>query len=835
MRAGLRGFLIFFSCIVLGVLAIAGVNGASRLISEEFNLQGRAILGGDLRITMTQSVPTVEEMDFFTQHGQVASSVWMRSMARSKEGDRQQLVEIKAIDQAYPLYGTFETEPRADFDSLFAPRDGVAGVVLSPALLQRLEAEIGDSIEIGTQNFEIRALVMNEPDLLSEGLQLGLRVFMAEAAIATTGLLQQGSLYARIYKISMPDASDADIDAFNTQLKQQFPSRIWNVRTRINAAPTLEVNINRFLQFLTLVGLTALVVGGTGIAQAVTVYLDKKREVMAIFKTLGASGSFVIRIYLIQILMISLMAIMVGMGLAALVPILLKQILQQFLPVSHGFVFYPYSLLIGAGFALMSVLAFAFVPLGRARNTPVTSLFRAINLELRGYVPIVYRLFSIFLLLLMAVFALLMRGDQRLSLIFVAAIIAVFLILKLLDLSIEALAKHLCHSQKLGRFLILRLALGNIYRSGSVTAAVVRALGLGLTLLVTLTTLDGNLQRQLSTATLGSAPNFFFLDIAGDRAQEFRETLALQAPDAELQMMPILRARVTHLKGVEAEQAEIDEDGRWVLRGDRNVGFAHNLPEEAQLLKGEWWNENYSGIPLVSFSAREAQRLRLDVGDSIHLNVLGRMIEARIANLRAVDWDSMRMNFVMIFSPNTFAGAPYSYLATLTMPSDVEKEATIAAVLGRSFPNVTLISTRDVIQNARDLADQIGLGVHAAVALVLLVSILVLAGALSAGNRSRSQSVVILKILGSRRRTLIGAFVLEYAILGMMTAFFAFIAGSIAGVWVAKFRMNLTQASWLPETALLVLVVALILSVGLGLIGTWRILGQKPAHALREL
>jgi len=211
-----------------------------------------------------------------------------------------------------------------------------------------------------------------------------LRVFMAEEAIASTGLLQQGSLYARIYKIAMPEASDRDIDVITAQLKQQFPERIWNIRTRINAAPTLEVNIKRFLQFLTLVGLTALVVGGTGIAQAVTVYLDKKREVIAIFKTLGASGSFVIRIYLIQILMISLVAIMVGMGLAALVPALLKQILQQFLPVSPGFVFYPSSLLIGAGFALLSVLAFALVPLGRTRNTHVTSLFRATNLEVRA-------------------------------------------------------------------------------------------------------------------------------------------------------------------------------------------------------------------------------------------------------------------------------------------------------------------------------------------------------------------------------------------------------------------------------------------------------------------
>jgi len=662
-------------------------------------------------------------------------------------------------------------------------------------------------------------------------LQLGLRVFMAKEAITGTDLLQEGSLYAQIYKIAMPSATEANLESFGEQLKQDFPDKRWNLRTRNNAAPSLEINIKRFLQFLTLVGLTAMIVGGTGVAQAVSVYLEKKRGSIAILKSLGASGSFITLLYLIQIMVISLIAIVVGLAIAAFLPALIKQILRSFLPMSDGFVFYPTSLLIGASFALLSVFAFALIPLGRAGKVPVSGLFRSATIKEFSKTPILYRLICICLLLLTAVLAIGSGDDRRLAMLFMGAIAGVFFVLKLLDLIIEALARRFSHS----RFLSLRLALGSIHRPGSLTAAVVRALGLGLTLLVALTTLDGNLRKQLSAATLEQAPAFFFLDLAATQAQDFHQSLTQLAPDGHVQMMPMLRARITHLKEIPVEQATIDEDGRWVLRGDRNVGFADNMPEGTLLAKGVWWPEDYSDMPLVSFSAREAKRLDLDIGDVISVNVLGRTITARIANLRNVDWDSMKMNFVMIFSPNSFAGAPYSYLATLALPPDEKKETQIATMLGQNFPSMTIISTRSLLQDARDLADQIGFGVRASAAIVLLSSILVLAGALSSGNERRAQMAVVLKILGARRRTLIGAFILEYALLGILTAIFAFIAGSAAGLWVAKFRMNLSHITLMPESAALVLIVALILSVGLGLIATWRILGQKPAHALREL
>jgi len=828
MRGGLRGFYIFFCCIVLGVTAMAGVSGISHMIGDEFDAQGQVILGGDVRISITQGEPTAQEMAFLTRHGRVASSIWMRSMARRVDDSRQAMIELKAVDDAYPLYGTFKTAPMGDYATLFAQKAGHHGVVVAPSLLQKLELELGDLIEIGDRQFQIRAVVDNESDLLSEGLQLGLRVFMAREALIDSSLMQEGSLYARVYKLAL---FEGDVSSFNTRLKETFPQNSWNVRTSTNAAPSLEVNVKRFLQFLTLVGLTSLIVGGTGVAGAVHAYLERKSEVIAIFKSLGASGHFVVVLYLCQIMIIALMAVLVGLIFAALMPFIVMQILQQFLPMIGHARIYPSSLLMGTGFALMTTIGFALMPLARARDLNVTSLFRHLESDGKAQTRLIYRLIAVFILTVTAGSAVLVGHDKRLGLIFIVSIAGIFLILNMLVWLIKFLAKRFSHQKSVA----LRLALGNIYRPGSLTGAVVHALGLGLTLLVTLATIDGNLRNQLTTTVMIEAPTFFFFDVPGARGDEFRAFIHQEEPEARLALMPTLRARIIALKGVDAEEARIDEEGRWVLRGDRNVGFSATLPDESILQKGDWWPQDYDGPPLVSFSAREAQRLHLDIGDTIRVNVLGREIEARIANLREVDWDTMKMNFVMIFSPNTFAGAPYSFLATLAMPTDEQREADLTTQLGRHFPAVTVLPMRTLLENARDLTDQIGLGVRASASIVLLSSILVLAGALSASNRNRSHDAVVLKILGATRRMLTRAFVLEYAILGIITAAFAFVVGGGAGTLVARLRMNLTHATLLPETALVVLALALIFSVGLGLVGTWRILGHKPSRWLREL
>jgi putative ABC transport system permease protein len=299
--------------------------------------------------------------------------------------------------------------------------------------------------------------------------------------------------------------------------------------------------------------------------------------------------------------------------------------------------------------------------------------------------------------------------------------------------------------------------------------------------------------------------------------------------------VPMLRGRITALNGVDAQKVQVPPEGAWVLRGDRGVTYSATMPENASLSQGQWWPKDYSGEPLVSFSAEEASQVGLKLGDTVSVNVLGRTITARVANLRAVQWESMGINFVMVFSPNTFAGAPHSWLATLTM-----KDATPAAegrvlnAVTRAYPAVTSVRVKDALDVVNQLVAQLGAAIRAAASVALAASVLVLAGALAAGNRARTHDAVVLKTLGATRRTLIAAFSLEYALIGLATAIFALAAGGLAAWFVIANIMRL-PSSFMPEVALSTIVLALVMTVGIGLIGTWRVLGQKAAPVLRDL
>jgi putative ABC transport system permease protein len=297
----------------------------------------------------------------------------------------------------------------------------------------------------------------------------------------------------------------------------------------------------------------------------------------------------------------------------------------------------------------------------------------------------------------------------------------------------------------------------------------------------------------------------------------------------------MLRGRVMALNGTDVRELEVPPEGAWVLRGDRGITYARNVPENSTLSQGEWWPDGYDGEPLVSFAAQEGRELGLKLGDTVTVNVLGRNITARIASFREVQWETLAINFVMVFSPNTFAGAPHSWLATLSDPQATPaEEAQVLNAITRAFPSVTSVRVKDALDVINGIVAQLAVAIRAAAAIALVASVLVLSGALAAGNRARIHDAVVLKTLGATRRTLIKAFSLEYALIGLATAVFALLAGGVAA-WFVVARIMTLPSSFLPEVALSTLALALALTVGFGLVGTWRVLGHKAAPVLRNL
>ena len=829
MRGGLSGFYIFLACITLGVGAIAAVNSVAGMMSEGIAREGKAILGGDLRFALVQRQAAPEELSYLNGLGEVSETQSLRSMVRLPDGSDQALAEVKPVDGAYPLYGRMETTPQQSLADLLAKTPDGYGAVAVEGLYDRLGAQPGDKVRLGDLTLTLIGVIDREPDLLSGGLAFAPRLMISQEALAATGLVQPGSLISYNYKVKLPPGANAE--AIATEANERFPQSGFRVRTAKDASPSLQRNIERFSQFLTLVGLTALIVGGVGVANAVRAYLDSKRHVIATFKSMGASGRFVVAVYLIQIMALASVGIVLGLVLGIIAPFVTARFLESIIPVAADASFYPGALLVAALFGILTSLAFALIPLGRTRDVPATALFREAGGS--GSVPMrwFYLGASVVLALMISGLAVAMASDKKVALIFLGGTAAAFVILRVVATGIAALARRAPRV----RSTPLRLAIGNIHRPGALTPSVVLSLGLGLTLLVTLAIIDYDLRQEVGTGLANRAPDFFFIDIQSSQIDPFREKVEELAPGSTLDAAPMLRGRITRLNGQDVAKMEIPAEGGWVLRGDRGITYSPTVPENSSLSEGEWWPEDYSGEPLVSFAAEEGGELGLKIGDTLTVNVLGRNVTAKIANFRRIEWENLGINFVMVFSPNAFAGAPHAWLATLSIQNDDEAaEKSVVNGITNAFPAVTTVRVKEALDAVNALIAQLALAIRVAAAVALVSSVLVLAGALAAGNRGRMHDAVVLKTLGATRVTLVQAFATEYMLLGLATAVFAVAAGAAASWFVVDQIMTLPWVfDW--TVALTTLIVSLVLTVGFGLAGTWRILGQKAAPVLRNL
>ena len=835
LRGGLSGFYVFLACIALGAMTIAGVNSISRAMIDGISAEGQTILGGDVAFSLMHREASEDEHTFLNSLGAVSKVATMRAMARKPNTVDQTLVEIKAIDDVYPLYGEMSLSGGIGLEKALLKDGEVFGGVADVALLARLGLSVGDDITIGTSRIQIRATVESEPDRIGGGVGFGPRLMVSNDALKASGLVQPGSLVRWRYRIRLSEEGVADLASVQQAIesaKTDHPKAGWRIRSRGNAAPGLQLQIQRFSEFLTLVGLTALIIGGVGVANAVRAFLDSKRSVIATFKCLGAPGSFVFQVYLIQILLIALAGIAIGLVLGAITPFIAGAFLSEILPIGEHVTIYPGALGLAVAYGLLTTLAFALWPLGRAHDIQPTALFRERLGSDRKLPRLAYLLATLLAIAGLAGLAISFSSDQRISIIYIAATAGAFVLLRLVSTGVMALARRLPHPRRTEA----RMALTNIYRPGALTPSVILSLGLGLALLVALALIDGNLRHQLTSGLPDNAPSFFFVDIQDYEADGFEALLRKEATDAKVQRVPMLRGRFVAIKGVPVSDLSVAPDVAWVLRGDRGLTYSAKLPENSELIEGKWWAEDHSGEALVSVEDQVAKGLGLAVGDPVTVNILGREITAKVANTRKLQWQSLSINFVMVYSPNTFAGAPHTHLATITYPrtTDIEEELGLLRTVTAAFPTVTSVRVKDALQAINDLVGQLAVAIRAAAAVALVASVLVLAGALAAGHRYRIYDAIILKTVGATRGRIMAAFLLEYAALGLVTACFAIVAGTLAAYGVLEGVMKI-DFIFMPVTAFSAVVVALVLTVGFGLMGTWRVLGQKPGPILRNL
>ncbi len=835
LRGGLSGLWIFFVCIALGVTAIVGVESLARALGDGLAKQGRTILGGDASFSLIHRRLAPEEDAFLGRYGRLSTIATMRGMARAENGDAA-LVEVKAVEPSWPSLGAATLQPPIAPAEALSEKDGAFGAAAEEALLARLNLKLGDAFRLGEATFVLRAVVAGEPDRLAAGVGFGPRLLISQAALEATRLVQPGSLVRWTTRVLMDGPGgppgEAAVKAFVAAANRAFPEAGWETRSRLAVSPDFSRNLDRFAEFLTLAGLLSLVVGGVGVANAAQGFVERKRATLAILKAIGATGTSVVRIAVIEFLIVALLGSLAGAALGAAVPFAVDALFADVMPIPLRPSVDGSVVALGLAYGLLTALAFAVPPLSRAHDLPVTTLIRDLAEERRGWPRVRYLAVAALAAAALVALAVLTSPQPTIALAVAGATLAAFAVLRLVALGLALAARRL----PAARPVELRMALAAIRRPGALTPSIVLSLGLGLTALSALSLIDFNMRNELRETLPGVTPSFFFLDLHSAEAPRFLDFLKREAPGAKISETPMMRGRFVRLAGIPADKVKASDKVAWALEGDRGVTFAATPPEGSEVVAGPWWTTDYSGPPLVSMEKDVAEGLGLKLGDPVVVNVLGRDVTATVANFRKVNWRSYAINFVLVYSPNTFRGAPFSELVSTALPPGAgpAKEIALLRATAREFPSVVSVRVRDALETIEELVTKLALAIRAATSVALVTSALVLAGALAANRRARLADATILKILGATRTRLSLMFLIEYAILGAATAAFAVLAGALIA-WAVVARILLSEFVFDWTSALAAAGGGLAFTVALGMAGAWRILGHKPAAYLREL
>ncbi|WP_170406624.1 ABC transporter permease [Ruegeria arenilitoris] len=825
LRGGLRGFRVFLACLTLGVAAIAAVGSVRQAIMTGLAQEGAALLGGDAQIELTYRFANEAETAWMEQNAdRVSEVVDFRSMAvTGSDAPQRGLTQVKAIDDAYPLIGTVQLDPEISLSEALDGNATLPGAVMDPVLIERLGLDIGDSFALGTQDFVLAAALISEPDAAGAGFTLGPRTLVRTTDLKNSGLLQPGTLFSTKYRMDLPVGADL------TEVSEQAESVLQGSGLRWtdarNGAPGIAEFVSRLGAFLVLVGLSGLAVGGIGVSAAVRAYLARKTETIGTLRTLGADRATIFQTYLIQIGVLSVVGIAAGVALGGLAPILLAPLIESRLPIPAVFSVYPQPLFEAALYGLLTALLFTLWPLARAEDVRAATLFRDALSSARRLPRAAYLLATGLALATLIATAAWFSGSPWLTLWTGGGFVGALVLLALSAQGIRYVAKRAATRAR-GR-PALRWALAAISDPREGAASVVLSLGLGLSVLAAVGQIDGTLRNAISGNLPDVAPSYFFVDIQKDQMPGFSSRLENDPGVTRVESAPMLRGIVSQINGQPAHQVAGDH---WVLEGDRGVTYSDNAPQNARITAGEWWPEDYSGPPQISFAAEEADEMGLKLGDELTVNILGRDITATITSLREVDFSNAGMGFIMSMNPSALAGAPHSFIATVY--AEEEAEAAILQDLATQFPNITAIRVRDAIDRVSGLLAGLASATSYGAGVSLLTGFLVLIGAAAAGEPARRYEAAILKTIGADRRRILLSFGLRSALLGAAAGCVALLAGILGGWAVATFIFDTSFAVIWPS-ALGIVAAGLAVTLLAGLFFALRPLSVSPARVLR--
>lgn len=834
LRGGLMGFWLLLLCLALGVAAIGAVGLLSAAVDQAVERDARALLGGDLVAEAPGSEITDAELGEAVPFGSIArSTVRMNAVvmadatgkadAKVAAAPRHSLaVSLKGVEAPWPLVGEVVLDPPMPVAQALADH----GVVVERSLLPRLGVKVGDQLTLGETRVTIRAVLQSEPERVQGIYGIGPRVIASIDTIRSAEILLPGAVATWSRAIVLPRGSDAG--AVQAAIRADDPAARFRLRGIEEIQPQVARFTDRLASYLTIAALAALLTGGIGIGLAVQGWLVQRRAGIATLKALGATPGQVLRVYALQVTLVAAAAAILGAlgayGLASMARFLPAELV----PFALDGVFAPWPLLRAALLGIATALLFAAWPLLDARDLPVAALLRPAVAESRHGSWKLRASVVTAGVLVVGGLAALTTPRPEIGAAFALAALAAALLLTLLGKAVLAL---LGMAAKNGP-LVLRLSLARLNRPGSTALPVVVATGTALSVLATVLFVQQSLNSELQGALPERAPSVVFIDIQPDQVDRFDAVLAGFEGASLDQRAPVLRARVSEIKGVPVEQAAIGEKVRWTVQRDRGLSWTSTPPDQAALAAGSWWTADYAGPPLVSVEEDVAQGYGVGVGDTLSFNVLGRTIEAEIANLRReIDWSRARIDFVFLFSPGLIDQAPHTLISTVRVPPGTEPA--LLDAMAEALPNVTPISITEISRQVGDVLGKIAFAVQAVASVTLGAGLLVLLGALAASRRLRRQQIALMKVLGATRADLLRHFLIEHAATGFLSALVGLLVGTIAAYLLVGPFMNLAFTPAPGSAASLALGVIIVTGI-VGAISTWRLLRTPIAPILRS-
>lgn len=876
-RAAWRHFVYFLVCIAVGVAAVVGVSLFGAHVEQAVTKEARGLLGGDVEVRLSRRISqqgqvildSLEDRNISTIHVSELVAMAARVDGRSEGGQPTQIVELKAVEPGYPLYGALRLEPPEDLTQLLrANQQGCQGqpcfgILVQESLLIRTGLSVGERLKVGRGLFVITGVVRTEPDRMANAFSLGPRVLMSQDGLRSTELIKPGSRVRERYLLKIPPSLVPEPLVY--ELRGRLGSEAARVSGFRDAQPQLKQFLEQLTRYLGLIGLTALFVGGLGVATSVHAFVREKLATIAILKTLGADSVTVIWAYTLQALLLGLTGSAIGLLIGVLLQkglpwvvagLMASDLLDQ---LGFGTGMTSASLIpLGKGLALglLSTLLFALWPLLAIRDIKPAVIFRRdvapasvaqspapvgwgtrwreidwVKVVTSGAIGIGLALLSIW-----------QAGSWKVGMLFISAFVAAVLLLG----ASAWVALKLLQTIPRPRSLTLRQALGNITRPGSQAVSMTIAIGIGVMVVMTVSLVEWSLLRQVGENRPTNAPTFFFIDIQPDQVDGVTQLLQKRSGDPAPTLTPLVRSRLSAVNGepvkLEAinpeeeqkEQASEKDERRkkWYFTREYVLTFLDQLPKDNEIVKGEWWKPGQVfSRPLVSVEEDAARALGLEIGRTLELEIQGTAITAEVSSIRKVEWGNFSTNFYMILSPGALDGAPLTYVATVHVAP--EDEMPLQQSVVASFPNVTAINISDVLDSFAKVLDRLSLAIRAVALFCVVSGGLVMAAALAATRYRRLYESVILKAVGATRGVLTRSFAVEYALLGAVSGF---LGSGLASALSWAVLTSVFDLPWSVQPQIIVIGfhATIVLTVLVGLLSTYRILGQVPMTVLRQ-